>query len=87
MATQQWWTCPECGETVPVSYQLEESFEEDGRAAFDPSAALAPVREGRLTASWMGVVRCPNHRCESAWVFTLYPAEKSMFELEADPAA
>jgi hypothetical protein len=83
MAVQRWWTCPQCGETVPVSYQLEESFDETGRAEFDPSASIAPPRDGRLTASWLGVVRCPNHQCDQAWVFTLYPAEKSMFAAEA----
>ena len=76
---QRWWSCPGCGEVVPVSYQLEESFHEDGRAAFDPSEHLTPSRDGSLTASWMGVIRCPNPSCEQAWVFTLYPAEKSLF--------
>jgi hypothetical protein len=75
----RWWTCPQCGEVVPVSYQLEESFDETGMATFDPSEHIAPNREDKLTASWMGVVRCPNYECESAWVFTLYPAEKSLF--------
>jgi len=83
MAMARWWTCPKCEEMVPVTYQLDESFDEDGRAEFDPSAHLAPAREGALTASWMGVIRCPNPACDAAWVMTLYPAEKSMFALEA----
>lgn len=79
----RWWTCPSCGDVVPVSYQLEESFDgETGRAEFDPSEHLTPSRDGALTASWMGVVRCPNPACEQAWVFTLYPAEKSLFAAE-----
>jgi hypothetical protein len=83
MKADTWWSCSQCGEMVPVSYQLEESFDETGEAEFDPSQSLAPSPEGRLTASWLGVVRCPNHACEAAWVLTLYPAEKSMFALEA----
>jgi hypothetical protein len=79
----RWWTCPSCGDVVPVSYQLEESFDDEtGRAEFDPSEHLAPARDGTLTASWMAVVRCPNHACDQAWVFTLYPAEKSLFAAE-----
>lgn len=64
---------------VPVSYQLDESFDETGRADFDPSEPLTDSREGTLTASWMAVVRCPNQACDQAWVLTLYPAEKRLF--------
>jgi hypothetical protein len=65
---------------VPVSYQLDESFDpETGRASFDPSEPITATRDGSLTASWLGVVRCPNDACEQAWVFTLYPAEKHLF--------
>ncbi len=83
MTPQSWWNCPSCGSVVPVSYQLEESFEDTGRALFDPHDPLAPDRgDGSLTASWMAIVRCPDDGCEAAWVLTLYPTTKKMFEAE-----
>jgi hypothetical protein len=85
MDTSAWWPCPTCGSPVPFAYQLEESFEPDGRARFDPAEHLQPARDDdSLTASWLRVVRCPNDDCDSAWVLILYPTTKERFQIEVD---
>ncbi|MFN2591144.1 MAG: hypothetical protein ABR518_10315 [Actinomycetota bacterium] len=79
--TAAWWECPSCGAPVPFSYQIEESFADDGRAEFDPSGSIGPRPvSDALSACWLRIVRCPNDECDRAWALTLYPASKELFD-------
>jgi len=79
-----WWSCPSCGTPVPFSYQMEESFDEDGLAAFDPAGFIGPPPDPEgLSACWLRVIRCPDPRCDRAWALTLYPASKALFDERA----
>ena len=40
--TAAWWQCPACGARVPFTYQIEESFDEEGFAQFDPGGVIGP---------------------------------------------
>ena len=79
-----WWTCPSCGTPVPFAYQLEESFDHDGLAAFDPGGTIGPPPDPEgLAACWLRVIRCPDPTCDRAWALTLYPASKALFDERA----
>lgn len=79
--TAAWWMCPSCGAQVPFSYQIEESFGEDGRAEFDPDGCIGPrPATDALAACWLRILRCPNEECDRAWALTLYPASKTLFD-------
>lgn len=79
-----WWTCPSCKTPVPFMYQLEESFDDEGKAAFDPAGYIGPVPDtDNLSACWLRVIRCPNTTCDNAWALTLYPASKALFDEQA----
>ena len=79
-----WWTCPACGTPVPFNYQIEESFDEVGEAAFDPAGSIGPVPDTEnLSACWLRVIRCPDPTCDRAWALTLYPASKTLFDERA----
>jgi hypothetical protein len=76
----RWWPCPSCGTPVPFTYQIEESFDAEGRAQFDPAGCIGPRPEAEaLAACWVRVIRCPNETCDEAWALTLYPASKTLF--------
>jgi hypothetical protein len=80
---KRWWPCPSCRMPVPFSYQIEESFDAEGRAVFDAGGKLAPSPDDEsLSACWMRVIRCPNEACDKAWAMTLYPTSKTLFEEE-----
>ena len=82
--TSAWWSCPSCGTPVPFAYQLEESFDEEGRAEFDPAGTIGGASDDHsLAACWLRVVRCPDGDCEQAWALTLYPATKALFDERA----
>ena len=79
-----WWNCPSCKTSVPFSYQLEESFDEAGEAAFDPAGFIGPSPDNdNLSACWLRVIRCPSPTCDRAWALTLYPASKTLFDERA----
>jgi hypothetical protein len=76
-----WWTCPSCETPVPFTYQMEESFGDEGEAAFDPAGYIGPAADNdTLSACWLRVIRCPNIACDNAWALTLYPASKTLFD-------
>jgi hypothetical protein len=65
-------------------YQMEESFDDEGKAAFDPAGFIGPAPDtGNLSACWLRVIRCPNTACDNAWALTLYPASKTLFDDQA----
>jgi hypothetical protein len=79
--TSRWFLCPSCESSVPLTYQIEESFDDQGQAVFDPAGSIGPVSdEQSLAACWLRVIRCPNEECERAWALTLYPTAKSLFD-------
>lgn len=79
-----WWTCPSCKTPVPFTYQIEESFDNEGRAAFDPGGYIGPAPDtARLSACWLRVIRCPSTTCDRAWALTLYAASKALFDEQA----
>ena len=79
--TGAWWRCPSCDTPVPFAYQLEESFDEDGTAAFDPDGSIGPGSDAEtLAACWLRVVRCPNEDCDRAWALALDPATKPLVD-------
>ncbi|HJP66849.1 MAG TPA: hypothetical protein VKA30_11175 [Actinomycetota bacterium] len=66
---------------MPFTYQIEESFGDDGRAQFDPAGCIGPKPDRTaLAACWVRVIRCPNEHCGEAWALTLYPASKALFD-------
>ena len=79
-----WWPCPSCDTPVPFAYQIEESFDGDGKATFDPAGSLTPrPDDDSLSACWLRIVRCPGDGCDNAWALMLYPTSKSLFDEEA----